>query len=229
MAAPNPDNHPTSSRRGVFIVDDHPVFRDGLIQVVEKIPDLFVCGHSANATQASNGINQTNPDLVLLDIGLPGKSGLDLLHDLNSTNPHLPVLVISMHEESLYAERVLKAGGRGYIMKQEGPEQITDAILKVLDGQIYLSHQASSAVLQALAKPRGSAGSTTAQGKLTERELEVLRLTGEGKNNHDIARELHISVKTVDTHRTHIREKLSLKNGTELVHYAVRWIIGGQP
>ena len=207
----------------VFVVDDHPVFRDGLVRIVGRVPGLEVCGEADNAMQAFDGISKLNPDLVLMDIGLPGKSGLELLQDVHAINPALPVLVISMHDETLYAERVLRAGGRGYIMKQEGPEKITEAIIKVLSGQVYASAQTAATILDALSRPRSAASSTSAVGKLTDRELEVLRLTGQGKDNHQIAQELHISLKTVDTHRSHIREKLGLKNGTELVHYAVRW------
>lgn len=205
----------------VFIVDDHPVFRDGLVRIVSQIPGLVVCGEADNASQAFTQISQSPPHLVLMDIGLPGKGGLELLQDVHAILPELPVLVISMHDENIYAERVLRAGGRGYIMKQEGPEKMTEAIAKVLDGHVYVSDQISVTLLDALSRPKASA---SILGKLTDRELEVLRLTGQGKDNRDIAAELHISLKTVDTHRAHLREKLGLKNSTELIHYAVRWV-----
>ena len=208
--------------RTVFIVDDHPVFRDGLARIAAHVPDLAVCGEADNATQAFDGISRLKPDLVLMDIGLPGKSGLELLQDVHAMMPDLPVLVISMHDEALYAERVLRAGGRGYIMKQEGPEKIMQAIVKVLNGQVYASEKTAATILDAITRPRG-ATSTSAIGSLTDRELEILRLTGQGKDNRQIADELHISFKTVDTHRGHIKEKLGLKSGTELIHYAVRW------
>jgi DNA-binding NarL/FixJ family response regulator len=207
----------------VFIVDDHPVFRDGLVRIAASIPGIAVCGEADNARDAFEAISQLNPDLVLMDINLPGKSGLELLQDVHAMRPELPVLVISMHDEQLYAERVLRAGGRGYIMKQEGPDKMRDAINKVINGQVYASERTAAAILDALSRPRSSA-STSTVGKLTDRELEVLRLTGQGKDNRAIAAELHISLKTVDTHRGHIKEKLGLKNGTELVHYAVRWV-----
>lgn len=205
----------------VFIVDDHPVFRDGLVRIVNQIPGLVVCGEADNATQAFTDISKWNPSLVLMDIGLPGKGGLELLQDVHAVLPELPVLVISMHDETIYAERVLRAGGRGYIMKQEGPEKMTQAIARVLSGHVYVSEQISVTLLDALSRPKASA---SVLGKLTDRELEVLRLTGQGKDNRDIAAELHISLKTVDTHRAHLREKLALKNSTELIHYAVRWV-----
>ncbi len=207
----------------VFIVDDHPVFRDGLVRIAAAIPGLVVCGEADNARDAFDAISRLNPDLVLMDINLPGKSGLELLQDVHAIRPDLPVLVISMHDEQLYAERVLRAGGRGYIMKQEGPDKMREAITKVLNGQVYASERTAAAILDALSRPRSTA-STSALGKLTDRELEVLRLTGQGKDNRAIAQDLHISLKTVDTHRGHIKEKLGLKNGTELIHYAVRWV-----
>lgn len=207
----------------VFIVDDHPVFRDGLVRIASAIPGLVVCGEAENARDAFDAISTLHPDIVLMDINLPGKSGLELLQDVHAMRPELPVLVISMHDEQLYAERVLRAGGRGFIMKQEGPDKMREAITKVLNGQVYASDRTAAAILDALSRPRSSA-STSTIGKLTDRELEILRLTGQGKDNRAIAQELHISLKTVDTHRGHIKEKLGLKNGTELIHYAVRWV-----
>jgi len=207
----------------VFIVDDHPVFRDGLVRIAAAVPGLVVCGEADNARDAFDAISKLNPDLVLMDISLPGKSGLELLQDVHAMRPELPVLVISMHDEQLYAERVLRAGGRGYIMKQEGPDKMREAITKVLNGQVYASERTAAAILDALSRPR-STTSTSVLGKLTDRELEVLRLIGQGKDTQQIAADLHISTKTVDTHRAHLREKLGLKNGTELIHYAVRWV-----
>lgn len=209
--------------RKVYIVDDHPVFRDGLVRVVQQVPGLRVCGEADNAVDAFDAISKLDPDLVLMDIGLPGKSGLELLQNVHAIKPDLQVLVISMHDESLYAERVLRAGGRGYIMKQEGPEKMTHAINKVVNGQVYVSDRVAAVILDSLSRPRSSA-SASVLGKLTDRELEILRLTGQGKDNRQIAQELHISMKTVDTHRAHLREKLALKNATELIHYAVRWV-----
>jgi len=207
----------------VFIVDDHPVFRDGLVRIASAIPGLVVCGEADNARDAFEAISKQGPDLVIMDVNLPGKSGLELLQDVQAVRPELPVLVISMHDEKLYAERVLRAGGRGYIMKQEGPDKMREAIAKVLNGQVYASERTTAAILDAFSRPRSSE-STSTVGKLTDRELEILRLTGQGKDNRAISLDLHISLKTVDTHRAHIREKLGVKNGTELIHYAVRWV-----
>lgn len=209
-------------RKQIFIVDDHPVFREGLVGLVKREADLAVCGEADNAPQALAGIEHLKPDLVLLDIGLPGKSGLELTKDLRAMLPAIAVLIISMHDETLYAERVLRAGGRGYIMKQEGPEKILQAIRHVLDGQIFVSGKMSGRILDALSNPRAKTVSPIAQ--LTDREFEVFQLIGRGKDSHAIAEQLHLSVKTVDTHRGRIKEKLELKSGTELICYAARWM-----
>ncbi len=221
MSHGDPNSQPTEKK--VFIVDDHPVFRDGLVRIAAQVPGVVVCGEAGDAKTAFDAISQLQPDLVLMDINLPGKSGLELLQDVHALQPDLPVLVISMHDEQLYAERVLRAGGRGYIMKQEGPDKMKEAITKVLNGKVYASERTVSAILDAISRPR-SLSSTSTLRKLTDRELEILRLTGQGKDNRTIAQELHISLKTVDTHRSHLREKIGLKNGTELIHYAVRWV-----
>lgn len=161
-------------RKQIFIVDDHPVFREGLVGLVKREADLAVCGEADNAPQALAGIEQLKPDLVLVDIGLPGKSGLELTKDLRAMLPAIAVLVISMHDETLYAERVLRAGGRGYIMKQEGPEKILQAIRHVLDGQISVSGKMSGRILHALSNPRARTDSPIAQ--LTDREFEIFQL-----------------------------------------------------
>jgi len=206
----------------IFIVDDHPVFREGLVGLVKREADLAVCGEADNASQALSGIESSKPDLVLADIGLPGKNGLELVKDIRAVHPEMAVLVISMHDETLYAERVLRAGGRGYIMKQEGPEKILQAIRQVLDGQISLSGKMSARILDSLSDRRAKTDSPIA--RLTDREFEILQLIGQGKDSHDIAELLHLSVKTVDAHRGHIKEKLDLKSGTELIVYAARWV-----
>lgn len=209
-------------RKQIFIVDDHPVFREGLVVLVKREADLAVCGEADNAPQALAGIEHLKPDLVLVDIGLPGKSGLELTKDLRAMLPAIAVLVISMHDETLYAERVLRAGGRGYIMKQEGPEKILQAIRHVLDGQISVSGKMSGRILDALSNPRAKTVSPIAQ--LTDREFEIFQLIGRGKDSHAIAEQLHLSVKTVDAHRGNIKEKLELQSGTELICYAARWM-----
>ena len=214
---------PAQPQKNVFIVDDHPVFREGLAGIIRQRPDLRVCGEADEGAKAFEEIRRLRPDIVVTDISLPGKSGLELLRDLQAFRPGLPVLVISMHDETLYAERVLKAGGRGYIMKQEGPEKILQAIARVLSGHVYLSEKMSAGILEQIVHP-GSRPKTSPIGKLTDREFEILRLIGEGKDGHQIAKDLRLSIKTVNCHRTHIKERLGLKNATALVHFASRWV-----
>jgi DNA-binding NarL/FixJ family response regulator len=214
-------NAVTSSKKRVLIVDDHPVFRAGLSGLVNLETDLSVCGEAHDAAQALAALEKLSPDLVLLDMSLPGKSGLELLKDIRALSPQTPVLIISMHDETLYAERVIRAGGRGYIMKQEGPEKIVQAVRKVLSGSISVSEPIAAQILDAMSGGKGGARSSVST--LTDREFEVYRLLGQGKEPHEIARMLHLSIKTVDTHRAHIRQKLGLRNATELIHQATRW------
>lgn len=221
MKMPEPIPKP-STRKQIFIVDDHPVFREGLVVLVNREADLAVCGEADNALQAQTAIERLKPDLVLADIGIPGKSGLELIKDLRARLPEIAVLVISMHDETLYAERVLHAGGRGYIMKQEAPEKMLQAIRQVLDGQIAVSGKMSARILDTLSDRRHKTDSPIA--RLTDREFEILQLIGHGKDSHAIAEQLHLSVKTVDAHRGNLKEKLELKSGTELICYAARWM-----
>ena len=210
------------TRAKIFIVDDHPVFREGLVGLVGRETDLTVCGEADNAPRALAGIEQSGPDLVLVDIGLPGKSGLELIKDLRALHPRLAVLVVSMYDETLHAERILRAGGRGYIMKQEGPQEILRAIRQVLEGQVYVSGKMSDQILDALSGRPARLNSPIT--RLTDREFEILRLIGEGKDSHSIARNLNLSSKTVDAHRARIKEKLKLRSYTELICYAARWV-----
>ena len=206
----------------IFIVDDHPVFRDGLARLTEREPNWSVCAQADNAQEALTAIERLKPALVLVDISLPGRSGLELIKDIRAVCPETAVLVISMHDEMLYAERVLRAGGRGYIMKQEGPDKIVEAIRMVLAGQLYLSSKMSTRILDSFTGHRARGKSPISL--LTDRQLEILQLTGQGKDSHTIAKKLHLSFKTVDAHRAQIREKLELKNYTELISYAARWV-----
>lgn len=221
MAEPAPgQNEPNR----VFIVDDHPVFREGLVGLVKREPGLTICGEADNAPQALSAIERLAPELVLADISLPGKSGLELIKDILAVRPDTVVLVISMHDETLYAERVLRAGGRGYIMKQEGPDRILQAIRQVLSGQVAVSAKMSIRLLDALSGRRAKNKHLSPISRLTDREFEILQLIGRGRDSHAIARQLNLSVKTVDAHRGHLKEKLDLKNGTELICYAARWV-----
>jgi len=220
MSARNSSTH--EERKRILIVDDHPVFREGLVGLVEREADLTVCGEANDARQALSASERLKADLIVVALGLPGKSGLELIKDIRAVRPQTSVLVISMHDETLYAERVLRAGGRGYIMKQEGPEKILDAIRQVLDGQVYVSPKISSRILDALSGRRAGANSPIA--RLTDREFEILRLIGQGKDSRSVAKQLGLSIKTVDAHRAHIKAKLDLKSGTELIVYAARWL-----
>ncbi len=223
MAKPAPAR---ATRKRVFVVDDHPLFRDGLGGLVKREADLTVCGEAADAARALAAIERLKPDLLLVDIGLPGRSGLELIKDVRAVRPDTTVLVVSMHDEALYAERVLRAGAHGYIMKQEGPDKMLRAIRHVLEGQIYLSRRMSERLIETLA---GGAKPGASPGRLTDRELEILELLGQGRDSHDIARQLQVSRKTVDAHRGNIKEKLKLRNHTELISYAARWAEARSP
>ena len=207
----------------VLIVDDHPMMRQGLAQLITNEPDLTVCAEAENARQAVEAIAAGKPDLVLVDITLPDKSGIELIKDLQALHPDLRMLVISMHDESLFAERVLRAGARGYIMKQEGGKKLMLAVRHVLSGQVYVSEKMSSKILEIFSGRRSETGPSPIE-RLTDREFEVLQLVGQGKGTRQIAQLLHLSVKTVEVHRLHIREKLKLEDSSSLVHYAVRWV-----
>ncbi len=197
--------------------------RHGLAVMIAREPDMSVCGEADDANQALAAIGTLQPDLVLADITLPGKSGLEFIKDMAALHPNIPVLVISMHEESIYAERVLRAGGRGYVMKSEGGEEVLGAIRKVLRGEIYTSKAFSEAVLGTLATGHSRVGDVKL-GALTDREFEVFRLIGQGFSSSEIGQRLNLSVKTVSTHRVHIKEKLQLTTGAALVRQAVRWV-----
>jgi len=214
------------TRKRILVVDDHPILREGLLQSINRESDLMVCGEAENAHQALGAISKLKPDLVLVDIGLPGKSGFELVKDVRTAHPEVPVLVLSMHDESLYAERVLRAGARGYIMKHERPGKLIEAIRSVLSGKAYVSEKMAARILDVFSGRRPK-GSSVPLERLTDREFEILELIGRGKSSHEIAKALHLSVKTVDTHRTHLKGKLNLKSALQLTHYAVCWV-GGQ-
>ena len=208
----------------VFIVDDHPLFREGLVSILGRSPSLSVCGQAGHAEDAKQAILEISPDLVLLEVSLPDKDGIEFIKDLRYLQPDLMILVISMHDEALYAERVLAAGARGYIMKQEGPEAILRGIEKVLGGGIHVSSQVAESILRSVSG--GVAASATSEiSQLTRREFDVFRLIGQGKNCRDIARELSLSVKTVNTHRGHIKRKFSLETSAQLIRHAVKFTI----
>lgn len=211
------------AKKRILIVDDHPMMREGLAQLLEHEPDLTVCGQADTAAQALRSIAQQMPDLALLDISLPDKSGLELIKDLQALHPKLPVLVVSMHDESLYAERVLRSGGRGYIMKQEGGKKLMQGIRQVLEGRVYVSEKMSAKILEIFSGRRNETAPSPLE-RLSDREFEVFQLVGRGKVTREIAEHLHLSVKTVEVHRANIKKKLELKSGADVVRYAIRWI-----
>jgi DNA-binding NarL/FixJ family response regulator len=216
------------ARKRILIVDDHPMMREGLAQLIEHEPDLCVSAQADNAGQALAAIATQPPDLAVVDISLPDKSGLELIKDLQSMHPQLPLLVISMHDETLYAERVLRAGGRGYIMKQEGGKKLMEAIRQVLQGQIYVSEKMSAKILELFSGRRPNSANSPVE-RLSDREFEVFQLIGQGQTTRQIAQRLHLSVKTVEVHRANIKKKLELASGAELVRFAIRWAEAQRP
>jgi DNA-binding NarL/FixJ family response regulator len=211
-----------SSRKKIMLVDDHPMMRAGLAQFINKQPDMETCGEFGSAAEAFEACHKLDPDLVVTDVTMPVKGGIEFIKDLLALDPELVVLVVSMHDETVYAERVLRAGARGYIMKEAGGENFLAAIRQVLGGQVYVSPRISAKILDNLTarKPRGS---NSPIEKLSDREFEIFQLIGQGKGTRDIAKQLHLSPKTVEVHRGHIKEKLELKDATALVHQAIRW------
>jgi DNA-binding NarL/FixJ family response regulator len=210
----------------VFLVDDHPIVRQGLALFIEREPDLMVCGEAEDATSALQAIRDSSPDFVILDISLNGPDGLELLKTLRVRYPNLPALVLSMHDESVYAERALRAGANGYIMKQEAADKVITAIRHILGGDVYLSDRLTKQMLQQFVN--GSISPRDPLAKLSDRELEVFRLIGAGHGTRQIADELHVSTKTVESYQAHIKEKLALRNARELVQYAVEWSLNAK-
>lgn len=206
----------------IMIVDDHPIFCLGMTELINKEPDLVVCASEDTAASAWEAIKQKQPDLVILDISLKESNGIDLLETIAREYPDLPVLMLSMYDESLYAERALIAGARGYIMKQRAIDQVVSAIRQVLSGDIYASPQIKNKVFNRLVSARKPSNKFSLD-ILTNRELEVFRLIGDGLESKEIAHRLNLSIKTIGSHRENIKEKLNLKHYTELVKFAVHW------
>ncbi len=207
----------------IMIVEDHPIFRLGLKELIEQERDLIVCGEAEDVPKALNDIIQLEPDMVIVDISLKGRNGIDLIKDINKYHKSIPVLVLSMHDESLYAERALHAGARGYIMKEEASESIVKAIRTVLDGKIYASEQFMGKLLSQFANQPQNYDKSPVE-RLTDRELEVFIAVGKGMTTKQIAVQLNLSMKTIGTYRERIKDKLDLKNAAELIRYAVNWI-----
>lgn len=209
----------------IVIVDDHPIMRQGVKLLLENEQDLRVCGEAETVSDAIRVIEQTQPHLAIIDLTLAQGSGLELIKDLSARFPEILTLALSMHDENLFAERVIKAGAKGYVMKQEGGEKLLIAVRKALSGQIYVSEAVAARLIQNLSNgpSRSKAGRSKLEA-LTDREFEVFQWTGEGKSSRDIAESLNLSVKTVEAHRANIRKKLDIKDATALVRYAVRWV-----
>ena len=211
------------ARTKVFLVDDHPLVREWLTQLIQRESDLEVCGEAEDTHDALQKITETKPDIVIADISLKTTHGLELVKDLQVRFPSLPVLILSMHDESLYAERVLRAGAKGYITKQEATKKILPAIRQVLSGQIYISEKMASRMVHKMVMGRAQEQKSPIE-RLTDRELEVFQLIGCGQGTRRIAAELHLGIKTVESYRARIKEKLQLEDGTQLLQQAIQWV-----
>ena len=213
----------SEKKKRVVIVDDHPLLRERLAQLINHELDLEVCGEAGNAQDGIQLIRNTGADLAIIDITLKGSSGLELIKSVKALSIGIPVLVLSMHEEALYAERALRAGATGYITKHQAADQIIQAIRRVLAGEVYLSERMTTSFLKSLTSA-GVKSLSRPVDRLTDRELEVLELIGSGHTTREIAETLKLGVATVDTYRARIKEKMNFQKGTELQHYAIRWI-----
>lgn len=212
----------SSPERRILVVDDHPVFRLGLVKLLEDEAGFSVCGTAGTAADALSFLRQQRCDAAVVDISLPGANGIELVKQILAEHPGLPILLVSMHDESVYALRALRAGALGYVMKRDAPTAIIDALGKILTGQIAVSPAFGEQLIYRMA--RGNAvGEGSPIDCLSDRELEVLHLVGEGQNSHQIANSLHLSVKTIETHRLHIKEKLGFKSAGEMVRFAMDW------
>ena len=207
----------------IVIVDDHPLFRKGLEQLIHSEDGFAVCGEANNAPEAMDVIRKLNPDLAIVDLSLPGANGIELIKNIRAEFSKLPILVLSRHDESLYALRALRAGAEGYVMKHEAMTNVIQAIREVFNGRPYLSPAMAAQVITKFAH-RQAEGEADAVERLSDRELEILELIGKGNDVRQIAKALHLSPKTVETHRSHIKDKLDLKNSREVARFALQWL-----
>lgn len=219
------ENGGRKATKKVFLVDDHPVVRQGLRMLIEQDPEFIICGESDSAQEALRQLTTLTPDILLTDISLQESNGLELVKDIRQHNPNLPILVFSIHDESVYAERALSAGANGYVMKQEDPDLLLRALHKVLEGNIHLSMKMTSQLLKQLSSNKTCARTapTDAVSALSDRELEVFELIGKGLSTRKIAAQLCLSVKTIETYRAHIKQKLNISDSAELTHRAIQW------
>jgi DNA-binding NarL/FixJ family response regulator len=215
--------HPTKAQ--VLIVDDHPLLREGLVQFLNRQDDLTCCGEAEDAAGAETAIVRLKPDLVLLDLRLGSGDGLEFIKSLKARYENLRILVLSQQDELLFAERCIAAGAAGYIMKQEATREVLNAVRAVLQGELYISRKLSARLLKKMIETR-PASSRTGLEKLTDRELQVFQLLASGLKNREIASELHLSVKTIETYRENLKNKLGLQNSAQLLRYATDWVNG---
>jgi DNA-binding NarL/FixJ family response regulator len=220
----NAEQETATRKKAVFIVDDHPLLRQGLSLMINRENDLAVCGEAEEAQAAMQAIPQCHPDILIVDISLNGPDGLDLLKSVRTLYPDLPVLILSMHDEATYAERALRARANGYIMKQEATEKVLVAVRRILNGEVYLSDRIANKMLRQYIGG-ASVALQSRLSALSDRELEVFRSIGDGRSTRQIAEELHLSVKTVETYQAHLKEKLALRSGRELIQLAIQWKI----
>jgi DNA-binding NarL/FixJ family response regulator len=213
---------PSTVKKKVFIVDDHAILRDGLTELLNAEADLCVCGQADNAQAFLSALEHVMPDIAIVDVALPTMNGLELIKHVKGQFPNLPILVLSMYDENLYAERVLRAGARGYLMKQFGTLRVRDAIRDVLNGKIHVSEKLNAKLMNTFTGKNPGGGSL--QDLLSDREFEVFELIGHGSGTRQSAEKLKLSVKTIESYREHIKEKMGYKNGTELVQQAIQWV-----
>jgi len=221
MSCTNDKKHGSQRAANILLVDDHPLVRERLAEIINSEPDLRVSGQAADPAEALEAISRCEPDLVIVDLALRQSHGLDLIKDICARYPRLPMLVVSMHDESLYAERVIRAGARGYITKQQATRNILVAIRRVLTGHIFLSETQAAHMASRIAGKRPEPGDLTE--RLTDRELRIFELIGQGYAVQDVADQLHLDIKTVETYRARIKTKLNLKNANEVLRLAIRW------
>ena len=218
----NPKCKPPKAKQ-IVIVDDHPLFRKGLEAMIHSDGAFAVCGEAGNAAEAMDVIRKLKPDMAIVDVSLPGANGIELIKNIRVEFPKLPILVLSMHDESLYAVRALRAGADGYVMKHDAMANVIHAVHEIFNGRPYLSPAMAAQVITKFAH-RQAEGDTEVVERLSDRELEILELIGKGKEVREIAKQLHVSPKTVETHRAHIKDKLDLKNSREVARFALGWV-----
>lgn len=210
-------------KKRVVVVEDHPIVREGFVQLINQEPDLEVVGEGWDINTGLEAFNDKKPDVMLVDISLKNSNGLELIKSLKVLSPYLPILVVSLHNEKIYAERALRAGAKGFIMKEEATENIMAAIRSVLNGTIYLSDTMREILIERIAGTKKETAS--AIELLSDREFEIFQLIGNGHKTKDIAEKLNLSVKTIEAHKAHIKDKLSIKDATGLIQYAVEWTV----